>query len=390
MMIDLRALKPNPMRDFEVDPIDDDAVAAIAASIEESGFWGGVTVGRVNGDFYIAAGHHRVEAAKRQGKIHADLFVADFDEDQMLRVYGTENVTQRNDHVSAIAGLVAGAVKLLAREDFRDLDSSPEIRRTGGPTRYGIGEPRISAKLKGLRGMNKNLVLQQLGLLKDSGDYDRIIDAEITAAEERHRVAREEAAKAEEQERNKRETAIAVAEKKVKRAKDGKERRDITFDLKGVSRYFKNPSQIETFRQIVKQKGVQPYLAVSAQAALAKAICDEAKAIEERTGRKREVSSEFIRDQVTIKISLFLQDSRDARAQLKQEEFLSRSWNSEQMRRQHNFARGVALIESKAIKVIHHNEARPKNISVLATAEFRDAVTTLEKMTKALRREMGL
>jgi hypothetical protein len=387
MMIDLRGLKPNPMRDFEVDPIDDEAVAAIAASIEESGFWGGVTVGRMNGDLYTIAGHHRVEAAKRQGKVHADLFVADLDEAQMLRIYGTENLTQRNDHSSAIAGLVAGAIRLIARSDFMPREIT---RHSKEPIKYGIGEPRISAELEGLRGVTRNLVKQQLGLLKDSGDYDRIIDAEISVAEDRHRVAREEAAKAEEQERNKRETAIAVAEKKVKRAKDGETQREITFDLKGVGRYFKNPSQVETFRQIVKQKGVQPYLPVDQQAALAKAICDEAKAIEQRTGRKREVSSEFIRDQVTIQVSLFLQHSHETRAQLKQEEFLQRSWNSEQARRQHNFARRVALIESMTVKVLDHNRDRPKNISLLTTTEFRDAIMVLEKLTKALKREMGL
>jgi ParB-like chromosome segregation protein Spo0J len=386
MMIDLRTLKPNPMRDFEVDPIDDEAVAAIAASIGESGFWGGVTVGRMNGDLFTIAGHHRVKAALEKGKFNADLFVADLDEAQMLRIYGTENLTQRNDHASAIAGLIAGAIKLIARRDF----SSVEINRTGGPTQYGVGRDRILAELSGLRGIVANLVQQQLGVLKDSGDYDRIIDAEIAAAEERHRLAREEAAKAEDQERNKRETEIAVVEKKVSRAKAGKRRREITFDLKGVGKYFKNPSQVETFRQIVKQKGVKPYLAVKDQAGLAKAICDEAKAIEKRTGQKREVSSEFIRDQVTIKISLFLQHSRDERARAKQEEFLQRSWNSELVRRQHNFARRVALVESMANKVIDHNKERPKSVSVLATTEFRDALDALEKLTKALRREMRL
>jgi hypothetical protein len=85
----------------------------------------------------------------------------------MLRIYGTENLTQRNDHSSAIAGLIAGTIKLLARRDFNEPTSSPEIRRSKptGSDNYGIGRDRIFAELEGLRGVNDNLIKQQLGVL---------------------------------------------------------------------------------------------------------------------------------------------------------------------------------------------------------------------------------
>ena len=42
MRVDLRALKPNPMRDFAIDPIDHEIIARLRQSIEEDGFWGGI------------------------------------------------------------------------------------------------------------------------------------------------------------------------------------------------------------------------------------------------------------------------------------------------------------------------------------------------------------
>jgi hypothetical protein len=68
----------------------------------------------------------------------------------MLRIYGTENLTQRNDHSSAIAGLIAGAIKLVARRDFhlvKSRDQNPQGRQD-----LGIGWERILAELDGLRG----------------------------------------------------------------------------------------------------------------------------------------------------------------------------------------------------------------------------------------------
>ena len=42
MHVDLRDLKPNPMRDFAIHPIDHEIIARLRQSIEEDGFWGGI------------------------------------------------------------------------------------------------------------------------------------------------------------------------------------------------------------------------------------------------------------------------------------------------------------------------------------------------------------
>jgi hypothetical protein len=38
MRIELREIKPNPMRDFKIDPIDNERVAALTESIKDDGF----------------------------------------------------------------------------------------------------------------------------------------------------------------------------------------------------------------------------------------------------------------------------------------------------------------------------------------------------------------
>jgi ParB-like chromosome segregation protein Spo0J len=95
MKIRLNELRPNPYRDFHVDPIDSRQVQALRASIEQDGFWGGIVCRRMKGEIQIGAGHHRVEAALQAGIKEADICVASLDDEAMIRVYARENATQR-------------------------------------------------------------------------------------------------------------------------------------------------------------------------------------------------------------------------------------------------------------------------------------------------------
>src|SRR5262245_19154228 len=117
MRVNLRALQPNPMRDFVIDPIDAATVERLRQSIAEDGFWGGIVCRRLaNGTFQIGAGHHRIEAALQVGISTADLFVAeDMDDAAMIRVYARENATQRGLSSTALTGTVAAAMKYVAK-----------------------------------------------------------------------------------------------------------------------------------------------------------------------------------------------------------------------------------------------------------------------------------
>ena len=191
MELNLSQLKPNPFRVFSVDPIDMDAVASLAESIEQDGFWGGV-VARQNeqGEYEVACGHHRVQAAISAGYQSADIFVADLDDEAMLRIYARENATQRGNGSTAVAGTVASVIRYLAKEQFL----APEFRSQNGGDkgRSGIGEPSIREMLDGVPGVTKNSITEQIANLKKSGHYATIIreaqeeaDAELRAEQER-------------------------------------------------------------------------------------------------------------------------------------------------------------------------------------------------------------
>jgi ParB-like chromosome segregation protein Spo0J len=76
VLVELRKLKPNPLRDF----------------IAEDGFWGGVVCRLLDdGTIQIGAGHHRVAAAIGAGIGTVDLFVPrDMDDAAIVRVYARE------------------------------------------------------------------------------------------------------------------------------------------------------------------------------------------------------------------------------------------------------------------------------------------------------------
>jgi hypothetical protein len=230
MRVELRALKPNPFRNFKVDPIDEQVVADLKDSIKDNpaGFWGGIVARRHNGEIQLAFGHHRVKAALAAGIREDDIkVVSDISDSDMIRMYANENATQRGNSGTAIAGSVASAVHFIAKAlltgltpDFRsDLDLEKARRHLTGEA--GLGEPLVTEFLADIPGINKNTVMQQLSNIKASGDYDKIIEAVKAEIEEENREALK-ALKAQEEIQRKAAEAQALA---AQRAKEAEERR---------------------------------------------------------------------------------------------------------------------------------------------------------------------
>ena len=251
MLVALKALRPNPFRDFTVDPVDDNNVKQLTASIKEDGFWGGVVVRQVNGDYQIACGHHRVVAAMEAGIKTADVFVHyDLDDAGMIRVYANENATQRGNTSAAVAGTVAAAVRFLAK---LLLGVTPERMRSdvlGGKreaetflgmiqTKDGIGRDGVLRVLpkdaKGecaVPGITDRVVQEQLAALKSSGNYTRIINEVREEIETEHREALKALAKAEKEQQEAAERAEKAEKQRkeaavrAKAAKEEKERKE--------------------------------------------------------------------------------------------------------------------------------------------------------------------
>jgi len=226
MHVDLRTLQPNPMRDFTIDPIDADTIAALQASITDYGFWGGVACRQLeDGTLQIAAGHHRIAAAIGAGITYADVYVQhDITDAEMVRIYGTENATQRGNTSTALAGTVASALRFCIKELFlgrypfalrpedQEEDEVSQICDTSKLLAHtksallsdaGIGERVLWAFLKDIPGITRPAIRQQLANLKASGDYARLIrNVEQELEDERQRALA--AAEAAERERERR------------------------------------------------------------------------------------------------------------------------------------------------------------------------------------------
>lgn len=112
----------------------------------------------------------------------ADLFVGDFDDESMIRVYATENATQRGNSSTAIAGSVASAIRFLAKslmvckivpEISETIDSygrshlRHDIERGHLESDRGIGWRLILKFLDGIHGINEaGMVAPVLGLIR--------------------------------------------------------------------------------------------------------------------------------------------------------------------------------------------------------------------------------
>lgn len=249
MRVDLRTLKDNPLRNFKLDPIDKDRVADLAASITDDGFWGGIACRKTKTDIEIAAGHHRVRAALMAGVTHADIFVSTtMDDAGMIRVYARENATQRGDLNNALAGAVACALRYVAKAVMTGMTmavspnfgmNADSLAKTRGNLSHdkGIGEPIITAFLKGIPGFNKSAVTAQLANLKAAGIYADIINEVSAEVEEETRAAAEAYERAErekqeaearrkkaEEERKKAEEERKAAAEERRKAKEEKDR----------------------------------------------------------------------------------------------------------------------------------------------------------------------
>jgi hypothetical protein len=211
MLVKLRELKPNPMRDFTVDPMDEDRIEKLRSSIEENGFWGGVVCRKAdNGEIQIAAGHTRIAAALAAGVDKADLFVGngDMDDATMIRIYARENATQRGNLGTAQVGSVASAVRYIAKGVMTgvcpQLGTNADLDKMRGnlTSDKGIGQRAIVEFLRNVPDITSKTVEQALANLKASGDYARIISEVQKEVEQENEKARKELEEAErEQER---------------------------------------------------------------------------------------------------------------------------------------------------------------------------------------------
>jgi hypothetical protein len=379
MLVQLDKLKPNPKRDFIVDPMVPATIDNLEKSIKEDGFWGGV-VCRKNekGEVEIAAGHHRVEGAIRAGVKTADLFVSDkIDDVGLIRIYAMENATQRGQSGTAQVGTVAAALRFLAKQvmvgltpDFRSDKDMSKVRShlTAGD---GVGEPLITEFLQKVPGINKNSVTQQLALLKQSGDYARIIGEVADEVEKENAkavAAQDEAARA-----------------KVERAHKAREKANdtpVTFDLVGVSKILDQAGLLEAFRKAVTKPAVIDVLPVENQAKLAQRLVDLAN----KSKPPHEITARYITERVGDMVYKTQTEQRriDADEDERLQKLLRSDWFDQAAEYQHQFSRQANGMLSHAEKLQRHNEKRPKGMKLQPSPEIRKAIANAKQALKII------
>ena len=94
MKVKIKDLKPNPYRDMDNYPIDENKVKSLIDSIERTGFWDNILARKVNGSIQIAYGHHRLEALKKVfiPTDMVDIPVKDLSDATMIKIMANENM----------------------------------------------------------------------------------------------------------------------------------------------------------------------------------------------------------------------------------------------------------------------------------------------------------
>jgi ParB-like chromosome segregation protein Spo0J len=226
MKLSLSQVLPNPYRDFELDPIDDGAVAHLTSSLNDLEFWGGICVRKLpeptdinpaqaqywhttSGTHELVYGHHRLKALLQADSYGpdaaADLNIVTYDDVTMAKAMAIENATQRKG-IAAATDAVAAAIRALGYEllskGFLKNFSETDIPKLKGRLLAGNGLGRdLLDKFFG-GAVSRGDIQQAIGSLKKSGkmaEYLEEIQIKIAKDEAKAEAARvAAAAKAEE------------------------------------------------------------------------------------------------------------------------------------------------------------------------------------------------
>ena len=134
MKLQLSKLKPNPFKkEINGGKLDENTISKIQSNLKELGLMGSLPVFKKNNQYFLIAGHHRVEAMKREfGKNYEILVdVKDYSEDQILRGMVIENLTQRDNEYREEEANVLMVRNYLTKNKIL-LDGEGIIRPTGG------------------------------------------------------------------------------------------------------------------------------------------------------------------------------------------------------------------------------------------------------------------
>jgi hypothetical protein len=302
--VPLSDIADNPWRDKDLYPLDDEHVQELRESIGDHDFFESLKGRRVNGKVEIACGHARVAAARKARLDTVPVYVADLDDDVMLRLMVDENATQGGNSPGAVLNEVAAVMRRLvegllepvgngrvAHSISQAFERAKELQRAQNRLRSSnalgaIGEDSICRYLGQGKPEKSHRSLRQIreaiSALKQSGRWDKIIDIELL----KHPLPMLDMAE---------RTELEKAAPRLLRQPELDER---------VANTFKTETQFHAFRDAVTTTAAQRAIPVKDQAKLAKQIMST------KLDKSKQVTTSYIHGQVRERVNDFMKEQR--------------------------------------------------------------------------------
>jgi len=142
--VSVTSIDANPHRDLDTYPWIESKVEALSRSIDAVGLWEGIIARPVGKRYQLAFGHHRLEAAKRNGLAKVKVIVRDLSDQQMLEFMGRENGEDYSTDFLVMLNTWEGAVNF-ERGCSKPIETA---RLLGWTTVYSDGDERMTAVAK--------------------------------------------------------------------------------------------------------------------------------------------------------------------------------------------------------------------------------------------------
>jgi hypothetical protein len=129
VIIKFKDILPNPYRDLVRNPLNEETVENLRVSVRKTGFWNNVEVRKSKekpGKYELAYGHHRLEAAKREGLTEANFIVLGLTEADMVVRKHKEDRTRKAFDALTMMESVRAVVKALAEGEIPAFEVSPD------------------------------------------------------------------------------------------------------------------------------------------------------------------------------------------------------------------------------------------------------------------------
>lgn len=182
MKIELAKIKPNPFRDFDLYPLDREQIQRLSQSIDSLGFFQSVAARPVGGGYELAAGHHRVEAARLAGLKEVEATTSHYSDFEMVQIMALENLSQRGHAASSVLDSVAAFARIVAKEVLLGEGQASKILEAYGANQLASAQAKITADGPGMPLLYRAINGFDRSERKERKEAEHITETEISAS----------------------------------------------------------------------------------------------------------------------------------------------------------------------------------------------------------------